>query len=282
MPENGPLPILLVLALLAMNVVATPVPAATGCDDRTGGDGFGGSQAGCRFACEASGVMSVEADSSDEVPVWGRVACGEDAVTCGWSKSSCQARGEYRQGGEGVCEAESDESYDSALTVECQAEGAQGSEEICLDPYICVCPSGSCENTVSIPEPDLCRGIGRTLCQPPGLRDVALPHPPGPGPAPGPVPGAPRELVPEPVRGMIPWRLVDRGQERAEGAAEPVRSQPIVEDLAPSTTNGVHAWVTIVGEEAFGLRCTRVGCVEVAPSCTRDVSNGTRRCTVPL
>lgn len=111
------------------------------CRDKPDGGGVGGNHGECTFRCDADDKVTVHVRSSDEdADVKGQGECGSAVAECGWKQEECSDFDWASTSGEGTCTGESDEVWDSALTVECKAEEPE--DTLCPDELpICPIPS---------------------------------------------------------------------------------------------------------------------------------------------
>lgn len=159
------------------------------CTDSDQSGGFGGQHVSCTFSCPAgpgSIAVSVDADDSD-AQVAGDAKCGGASAHCS-GKNQCSAADTFTNAGEGKCDGESDEFYDSGLYVECTVTTATSPDlptpppgEICpvTSPVkVCVQPvchhfdSGSVKGRLSLK--DQCLVVWEKLAETIGSNTVSI------------------------------------------------------------------------------------------------------------
>jgi hypothetical protein len=107
-------------------------PACTKSGDDSG---FGGTHLSCKYACLKANLLAIGGSASDAgATAYGDTACGGVAATCRSAGPACQGVSpgvtRYAQG-KASCNGDTDEWWDSPMTIACAADGADPEGLVC-------------------------------------------------------------------------------------------------------------------------------------------------------
>lgn len=99
------------------------------------GSGFGGTHVSCRYACGASNLLAIGGSASDAgAKAYGDTVCGGASATCSSAGPQCEgvSRGLTRSAqGKASCNGDTDEFWDSPMTVACASHGTDPEAVLC-------------------------------------------------------------------------------------------------------------------------------------------------------
>ena len=97
--------------------------------------GFGGTHISCRYACGVSNLLAIGGAASDAgATAYGDTACGGASAACRSAGPQCEgvSRGLTRSAqGKASCNGDTDEWWDSPMTIACAAHGTDPEAVLC-------------------------------------------------------------------------------------------------------------------------------------------------------